>query len=187
MSSAEFHVLFVCTGNRFRSPLAAELFRVHVAGLPVVVSSAGTLDLVAGPAEPEALEQGLLLGVDLSSHRSRCLGDEDLSTVDLVIGFEPAHVARAVVDAKAPRERTFMLAELVELLELDSEEADSGSPIDRARAAVARADLLRVRSGSPAGAHEIADPYGAGAEVARQTAQAIRSLTNRLADGLFRT
>jgi protein-tyrosine-phosphatase len=45
LSADVFRVAFVCTGNRFRSPLAAALFRSAAEGLPVEVASAGTLDL----------------------------------------------------------------------------------------------------------------------------------------------
>ena len=38
----ELQVVFVCTGNRFRSPLAAALFREATSGLPVDVRSMGT-------------------------------------------------------------------------------------------------------------------------------------------------
>jgi protein-tyrosine phosphatase len=185
VSVAELQVVFVCTGNRFRSPLAAELFRARTSELPVIVFSAGTMDVGAAPALPEALEQALLLGADLSSHRSRWLINKDLSAIDLVVGFEHAHVAAAVVRAKAPAERTFTLPQLVELLELAPVGWDSRDPVERARGAIARADALRRESGAPAGVHEIADPLGAPAEVSHRTALTISSLTSRLADGLF--
>jgi hypothetical protein len=62
VSDASFEVVFVCTGNRFRSPLAAALFGRATAGLPVSVSSRGTLDemlrtFVAGAAEADTTKQ----------------------------------------------------------------------------------------------------------------------------------
>ena len=45
--SEPLRVAFVCTGNRFRSPLAAALLESEAEGLPVEIASLGTLDLGA--------------------------------------------------------------------------------------------------------------------------------------------
>lgn len=185
MSGAELTVVFVCTGNRFRSPLAAEVFRVHAAGLPVAVSSAGTLEPGSSPALDDALEHGAELGVDLSTHRAHGLGGEDLSGVDLIVGFEHAHIEAAVVRAQARAGRAFTLPELVRLLELAPGGGDPGGPVERARAAIARADTLRRDSRAPAKVEEIEDPLGLTAEASRRIALTIGSLTTQLADGLF--
>ena len=55
-SPADLDVVFLCTGNRFRSPLAAALFAEATAGLPVHVRSAGTLNVGSPPVFPETLE-----------------------------------------------------------------------------------------------------------------------------------
>ena len=47
-----FQIVFVCTGNRFRSPIAAAFVQKHGAGLPLDLRSLGTLD--TGPAPPLA-------------------------------------------------------------------------------------------------------------------------------------
>ena len=187
MSAAEFQVVFVCTGNLFRSPLAAELFRAEVAGLPVVVSSAGTLNLGAVPAEPEAVEQAALLGADLSSHRAQWLVDQDFHDADLVVGFEHAHVTDAVMKANAPSERCFTLIELVALLERQSGRHDTSGPVEHARAVVEGADALRNRSGTPTGQLEVPDPFGGPPDLAERVAGTISALTRRLAVGLFGT
>jgi protein-tyrosine phosphatase len=184
-NQAEFQVVFVCTGNRFRSPLAAELFRARTTGLPVSVRSAGTLELGPASVLTEALEHGSRLGIDLSSHEASCLVGEDLSGADLIIGFEHMHVATAVVEAHAKRERTFTLPELVGLLENSSGDSTAAESIEQAETAVAQADALRRSAGLPIGYPEIADPLGAGREVSMQTAEIIDTLTNRLVLGLF--
>jgi len=111
-----FSIVFLCTGNRFRSPLAEAFVRRLTVGLPVTTQSFGTLELEGAPALPEALELGLQCGLDLSSHRTRHLGHASLDQVDLVLGFEETHVRGAVVDAKAPRRRAFTLREIARLL-----------------------------------------------------------------------
>lgn len=179
MTSSPFEVVFVCTGNRARSPLAEALFRRATAPLPVAVSSRGTLELGSILPLPEAAREAERLGLDLSAHRSRSLRGADLGEADLVVGFERMHVV-AAVDAGAARERSFTLPELVVLLE-GVELPDSGDPVDRARLAVAAANEARP-GGAPA---EIADPLGGDAAVFRSTADRLADLTDRLAGRLF--
>jgi protein-tyrosine-phosphatase len=175
-------VVFVCTGNRFRSPLAEALFRRATDGLGVETSSLGLLELGAVPALREAIAEGARLGVDLTPHVARSLVGRELSPVDLVVGFERMHVVTAVVEAGARRDQTFTLPELVGLLE--SIELPDGERLERAREAVARAARARpdpeLRS-----LPELGDPLGRGAAVYRETADRLLDLTGRLAGGLF--
>jgi protein-tyrosine-phosphatase len=162
--------------------MAAAFFAKATFGLPVQVRSRGTLDVGSLPVFPEALEEAAQLGIDLSSHRARNLGGEDLSQADLVLGFERIHVAAAVIEAGADRKRTFTLPELVELLATVA--TPSGlDPIERARAALQAAhDALRP-------AHEVmlevGDPIGRPRRVQRETARHVRDLVNELLGGLF--
>ena len=57
MSAAEdvFEVVFICTGNRFRSVLAEHRLRQATSGLPVRVSSFGTLDASGNTALADAV------------------------------------------------------------------------------------------------------------------------------------
>jgi protein-tyrosine-phosphatase len=180
--SPDFELVVVCTGNRVRSPVAEGFLRVLLEGLPVRVSSAGVLDLGPVPALPETIETAAALGLDLSAHRACCVVGRDLSNADLVVGFEQRHVATAVVDAKAPRERTFTLVEIVDLLERVLP-ATAAEPAERARQAVARADALRQGRGEAA--PEIPDPLGSSLDVYRTTIDRVRDLSERLAVRLF--
>src|SRR5439155_11029532 len=113
---SELQVAFVCTGNRFRSPLAAALLAQKADGLPLRIVSLGTLDLGSEPALPEAVAIAEELGLDLSGHASRNLASVDLEPFDLVLGFERKHVVASVVEAGANIERTFTLPVLVATL-----------------------------------------------------------------------
>lgn len=179
----EFDVVVICSGNRFRSPIAASILRGATDGLPVRVRSFGTLDLAPSPVLPEALELAPSLGLDLTSHRSRPLAGEDLSSADLVIGFERMHVSLAVVNAGASRERTFLLTELVDRLEGVTLPEKLGA-VERARAAVREADEARSADTRPI-PEEIADPIGGRPAAFRATADRVSSLTHRLARLLF--
>jgi len=77
-------ILFVCTGNLCRSPMAAGIAKRYLADRLGVdeaqlqragyrVLSAGTAALEGTPASPEAVEVMKELGIDISSHRSQAL------------------------------------------------------------------------------------------------------------------
>lgn len=181
----DFEIVTICNGNRFRSPLAEAFIREQLAGLPVRVRSLGLQDLGPAPVLPEAQAQAEEMGVDLSEHRARALEGEDLSAADLVVVFERTHLARAVVDAKAPFRSTFLMVELVDLLEqLDELPAELG-PINRARAALEEIQQRRAPTTSPSARGELVDPLGGPAGGYRATAERLRDLSSRLVAALF--
>ncbi len=179
-----FEAVFVCTGNRFRSPIADAVLRREVGDLPVHVHSLGTLDLGVVPALPEAVAEGARLRLDLAAHRARPVLGADLAAADLVVGFERMHVVTAVVDAAARIEHTYTLPELVELLEQLDQQAGL-DPLERARWAIDRAAALRPRDPRTDSLPELADPLGGTPTVFRSTADRVHDLTVRLAAGLF--
>lgn len=164
-------VVFVCTGNQFRSPLAAAVFEREARGRAVRVSSCGTSAIEGSAAFAEAVDLIEELSVDLSQHRSRRL--TSLADGDLVIGFERHHVERAVVEGVAPRARTFTLPQAVELLEASP---TNGSPRER---------LAALRAGSVLEAPEVEDPIGLPTRRQRQIMAEIDDLSTRLARALF--
>lgn len=88
-------VLFVCSGNICRSPMAERLFRdaVERAGADwILAESAGTLRLVGRPAAREAIAALDEVGLDLSDHRSSALGELELASADLVIAMAREHL-----------------------------------------------------------------------------------------------
>ncbi len=179
-------VVFVCTGNRFRSPLAAEIFRRSARSLPVDVSSVGILELGAAPPLTEAVEEARRLGLDLSAHRARPLSSTSLADADLVVGFERMHIVAAVVDAGAARERTFTLPELVELVE-SVEPPHDGDAVQRARTAIASAAAGRRVDPAYSRLPEIADPIGEPSRHQHAIAESVHALTVRLARALSPT
>lgn len=103
-------IIFVCTANICRSPMAKGVFRTMVrrAGLEhaFTVDSAGTSDMHAGqPATMMAVETARLRGYDISDHRSRALTNDDLEKFALPLALDRSHLAamrwmapRAVAD-----------------------------------------------------------------------------------------
>ncbi|MCB9846029.1 MAG: Sua5/YciO/YrdC/YwlC family protein [Phycisphaeraceae bacterium] len=89
-------ILFVCTGNTCRSPMAAAIARDLVAkggdGIPTEVVSAGVAAGRGSPATPEAIEAVREVGGDLEDHRSRPLTVEMLREADVVYAMTSAHL-----------------------------------------------------------------------------------------------
>ncbi len=91
-------MLFVCTGNICRSPMAEAIARrlLQTRGVRnVEVSSAGTAAWDGAPASEGAYLVALEHGLDLSAHRARQLTADHVAASDLVLGMSGHHVERA--------------------------------------------------------------------------------------------
>lgn len=82
-------ILFVCSGNTCRSPLAVAAWsRLVGADTDVVhpadVVSAGAFASEGAPASRHAVAVALDWGYDLSAHRARQLSDQDVKRADLI-------------------------------------------------------------------------------------------------------
>ena len=95
--ATKYRVLFVCTGNTCRSPLAVAAMKDELGeDEPFVeVSSAGTAAAEGAGASPESIEIAARDGLDLASHRARRLTPEIANRADLVIVMERLHAAAA--------------------------------------------------------------------------------------------
>ena len=93
MQSSVLRVLFVCTGNTCRSPMAAGALRKELGddSAQVDVISAGTSAHEGDPATPEAVAVAGADGVDLGAHRSRRVTREMVRGADLVLVMDGLH------------------------------------------------------------------------------------------------
>lgn len=180
-----FRVVFICTGNRARSATAQEAFRRLTTDLPVEVTSAGTLELGAKPALPEAVTAARRIGLDLDEHLSRHLTEADLGGADLVIGFEIAHVAAAVVEGGADVSRTFTIREFLRLLSGAPPVEPEADLEARARAVVQMAHNQRKKGPNFVPGEDLDDPLGRGSEYFDSVAETIEALSRRMFVELF--
>ena len=90
------NVLFVCTGNTCRSPLAEAIARSAAAGADVVVSSAGWAAAEGVEAEAHAVAVARDAGLDLTAHRTRRLTRELVDDADLVLALDRHALERVV-------------------------------------------------------------------------------------------
>jgi protein-tyrosine-phosphatase len=89
------NILFVCTGNTCRSPLAEGLARriAQRRGLTdVTISSAGISAWENCPASDGSVLVGMERQVDLTNHRARVLTPEIVSHADLIFVMTPSHL-----------------------------------------------------------------------------------------------
>jgi len=104
-------ILFVCTGNTCRSPLAAAIARrvAHERGLvDSVIESAGTSAWDGQPASDGSLLVGLERQLDLNDHRSRTITPSLVESQDLILTMGPHH--RDQVEGMGGAGKTFLLS-----------------------------------------------------------------------------
>jgi protein-tyrosine-phosphatase len=78
-------VLFACTMNAVRSPMAAAILK-HLAGRSISVGSAGIRE---GEADPFVVAVMNEIGIDVSLHRPRTLRELNDSAFDLIVTLSP--------------------------------------------------------------------------------------------------
>jgi len=113
----EYSVLFVCTANVCRSPLAAELFRHLIQRMngTCEIWSIESAGIWATPGQPAANEvQAVLweLGIDISDHRSRLVSKNILKRFSLVLTMEPGQKEALMIEYPELKQRIYMLSEM---------------------------------------------------------------------------
>lgn len=105
-------ILFVCTGNTCRSPLAEAIARkiaIERGLTDVEALSAGTSAHDGSPASDGSLLVGMERNMDLGQHRSQTLSRDLVQEVDLILAMGPHHLER--IEALGGSGKAFLLAE----------------------------------------------------------------------------
>jgi protein-tyrosine-phosphatase len=177
-------VVFVCTANIVRSPIAASLLRAHLRELAVeaIVESAGVRE-----AEPLIDERAVLAlrghGVDLRLHQSRRLEPAMVRSATLILGLEREHVREAVLLDASAWPRTFTLKEIIRRGESTGARLQDESLaqwIARVHGGRVQQDLL---GSDPI--DDVADPYGGAPGDYKDAAAEMNDLVRRLVQLLW--
>ena len=111
-------ILFVCTANRFRSPLAAAMLRKNLEALGMAeswqIGSAGTWAEAGRPVIAAAADVAQRLGLDLSGHRSARVSRQLLADYDLVLVMQASQKEALLTEFPDLGERVYLLSEVVE-------------------------------------------------------------------------
>jgi len=127
---ARLRIMFVCTGNVCRSPMAVGLLRAkaarklgckpeELASRALEVCSSGTMGLAGIPASINATEVVRELGADISSHLSQGLNQENISRSDHIVVMTRGHLQEVLRLAPEAKSKTKCL----------DRDADIGDPI----------------------------------------------------------
>jgi protein-tyrosine phosphatase len=143
-----FHILFVCTGNICRSPVAEILTRHLLKGRlggraasAFVISSAGVQAVVGAPVHPDMRKELQPWGLEREGGRfaARQLVPDLVESVDLVLGATPKHRSTVVREVPGALPFAFGLREFARLVTVVDHDALPAQPVARAHALVERA------------------------------------------------
>lgn len=111
-------VLFVCTANRFRSPLASAFFQKALgdpAGMDAwTVDSAGTWTSPGLPVLPAVSLIARKYEIDLDRHLSKPVSRDLLTLHDLILVMEAGHKEALQNEFPSSSERVYLLSQAAE-------------------------------------------------------------------------
>lgn len=116
-------ILFVCTGNMYRSPIAAAAFHKQLKKMgrenQWSISSAGTWTTPDMPAPANAIQIALKLGLHIENHRTSTLSEQKLALHDIILVMEQGHQEAILSEFPATRGKIHLFSKITDGLAYD--------------------------------------------------------------------
>jgi protein-tyrosine phosphatase len=190
---ATFKVIFVCTGNICRSPMAEQMLiqKAEKNKLPIKVVSAGVMAMTGDPMTPQSADAMTKRGFTPTKHISQDLTPKLLEEADLVLTATLDHrgeIARMLPKASKYSFTIDEFARLTSFLRADPEfqEEFKKKPKETRdqylKRAMHEAVLLRGMVPTNLDPKDVVDPYGESIEVYNQVAEHIDVMLEIIVD-----
>lgn len=192
VASKEFRVLFVCTANLCRSPMAQHLMRAGVARRWPSSPAAWAIESAGVHAEPglpmhhQAAKVLQRRGVDTSAFRSQRINRDLIARADVVLTATREHRAAVVTLVPEAVRYTFTLGQFARMVSAatqtgggDTDDFDDASSVGRSlleRATLVRSSLQPLASSR----EDVADPIGRRTAAFRRCADLLAGLTEAI-------
>lgn len=104
------HILFVCTGNTCRSPMAKAIYEVKSReyGINSIFSSAALGFCDGQKVSPNAVLVCNEIGIDISNHHPRIIRERDINITDIYAVMTGYH-AETLMSVGVPKEKIYLL------------------------------------------------------------------------------
>jgi protein-tyrosine phosphatase len=116
-------ILFVCTGNMYRSPIAAAAFHEQLKKAERErewsVASAGTWTTSDAPAPANAIQIAHKLGLHIENHRTSTLSEQKLASYDIIIVMEQGHQEAILSEFPASHGKVHLFSKITDGLAYD--------------------------------------------------------------------
>lgn len=151
-------ILFVCSGNLCRSPMAEYLLQDELKNRGVdgvLAESAGTIAMDGNKAATLAVSALAAIGVDMSGHRARGLDRRMIDEAGWVVTMERHHMQSVLSLAPGAEDKTVMIGEFLKPgAGMEIEDPYGGGPDDFRKALELIREAVRAMADKIAGGEE---------------------------------